>query len=257
MSNELPAILNDEVRKQLLEEQSRELSFVEIPRVSIMGAGAGLYEFGDTHDTTRDFEAVILSSHGRNTMWDKIFGDVIPDDAPTGPACSSGDGQAGRPREGFRHAALDGVADGTEAINCVECPYNAWGSVALVGKTGRGKACTNQRSIYLVVPGAELPYEMILSPTSLRAFDQYSATLLNRGFPLPSVVTELKQKVLERGTMKWAQATFAMGEQLDDDAFGLIREKMTKYRSAISPRSIVEADWSVDGEEAGEDAAPF
>ena len=257
MSKNLPATLSDDVRRQLLEEQSGQLSFVEIPRVSIMAAGAGLFEFGDTNETTRDFEAVILSSHGRNTMWDRAYGDTAPDGTPSGPACSSGDGHTGRPREGFKHAALgDGTAGGTESINCGECPYNEWGSVALVGKTGRGKACTNQRSVYLCVPGAELPYELILSPTSLRAFDQYSATLLNQGFPLPSVVTELSQNIVERGTMKWSVATFKMGEQLDDDSFGLIREKMAKYRSATSPRSIAEADWSVE-EEDGEDTAPF
>lgn len=254
MTENLPTLMSDDVRKQLLQEQGEQLSFVEIPRLSIMAAGAGLFEFGDTNETTRTFEGVILSSHGRNTMWDRSYGEAAPEGSSSGPACSSGDGQVGRPRAGFEHAALHGEAEGTESIACGECPYNQWGSVALVGKTGKGKACTNQRSVYLVVPGSELPYELILSPTSLRAFDQYSATLLNQGFPLPSVVTVLSQNIVERGTMKWAQATFKMGEQLDDDTFGAIRDKMQKYASAISPRALLTSDGD---EEDGEDEAPF
>lgn len=255
---EVGPALSDDVRQALLQEQSEQLTFVEIPRVAILAAGAGLYEFGDTKNTTREFDAVILSSHGRNTMWDRAYGDEIPEGTPTGPACSSGDGHVGRPRQGFAHAGIGGAeSDGTESIACEGCPYNEWGSAAMLGKSGRGKACTNQRSVYMAVEGCELPYELILSPTSLRAFDQYSATLINQGFPLPAVVTTLSQNIVEKGTMKWAVAVFAMGDQLTDEQFGIVREKMQKYQSTMAPRAIVpEAEWETeDAEDDGE--APF
>jgi hypothetical protein len=258
---EVGPALSDDVRKALLQEQSEQLTYVEIPRVAVMAAGAGLYEFQDTQRTEREFDAVVLSSHGRNTMWDRAYGDDVPEGTPTGPACSSGDGHIGRPRPGFTHRGIGGAeSDGTESISCEGCPYNEWGSATLLGKQGRGKACTNQRSVYLVIEGAELPYELILSPTSLRAFDQYSATLINQGFPLPAVVTHLSQKIVEKGTMKWAQAVFTMGDQLDDEQFGVVREKMQKYASATAPRAIVpEAEWeNEDGEGSSDDEeTPF
>ncbi len=269
MTDDLPATtdeqtevgpaLSDDVRQELLQEQSEQLTHVEIPRVAILAAGAGLYEFKDTQRTEREFEAVILSSHGRNTMWDREFGDDVPEGTPSGPACASGDGHVGRPRQGFAHRGIGGAeADGTESINCGGCPYNEWASASLLGKTGRGKACTNQRSVYLVVENCELPYELILSPTSLRAFDQYSATLINQGFPLPAVVTKLSQTIVEKGTMKWAVAVFTMGDPLDDEQFGVVREKMKKYQSAMAPRAIVpEAEWETEDSESDDEETPF
>lgn len=255
MSSNLPATLSDDFREELLRQQGEQLTQVDIPRIKIMGAGAGLYEFADTADTVRDFEAVILSSHGRNTLWDKPYGTERPDGEPGGPACSSGDGQVGQPREGFDHEGLESAATGSDTVTCSQCPYNQWGSAHLVGKSGKGKACTNQRSIYLLVDGKELPYELILSPTSLRAFDAYSASLLNQGFPLPAVITKLGQEIKSSGSLKWAQATFDMGAGLTDEAFGLVRERMAKYQSQITPRSVIaEADWV--SEDDDEDA-PF
>lgn len=253
MSDNLPATLSDDFREELLRQQGEQLTTVDIPRVKIMAAGAGLYEFTDTNDTVRDFEAIILSSHGRNTLWEKPYGTDTADGDLSGPGCSSGDGQIGRPRQGFQHEAVEGPATGSEAITCSSCPYNQWGSAELVGKSGKGKACTNQRSVYLIVEGKALPYELILSPTSLRAFDAYSASLLNQGFPLPAVITKLGQETKSSGALKWSQATFDMGAGLTDEAFGLVREKLAKYREAITPRSIIaEAEWTTedDGEEA-------
>ena len=246
MSNNLPATLNDDFRDELLRQQGEQLTTVDIPRVKIMAAGAGLYEFTDTNDTVRDFEAVILSSHARNTLWDRPYGADRPEGEASGPGCTSGDGQVGRPRQGFDHEGVEGEATGTESITCGTCPYNQWGSATLVGKSGKGKACTNQRSVYLLVEGKELPYELILSPTSLRAFDAYSATLLNQGFPLPAVITKLSQDIKTSGSLKWAQASFEMGAGLTDESFGLVREKMLKYREATTPRSVIaEAEWTV------------
>jgi hypothetical protein len=257
MTDNLPATLNDDFREQLLRQQGAQLTTVDIPRVKIMAAGAGLYEFTDTNDTVRDFEGVILSSHARNTLWDRPYGSEPADGEAGGPGCTSGDGQAGRPREGFEHQDLDGKATGSETITCGSCAYNQWGSASLVGKNGKGKACTNQRSVYLLVEGKELPYEMILSPTSLREFDAYSATLLNQGLPLPAVVTKLGQQIKTAGSLKWAQATFEMGAGLTDEAFSLVREKMVKYKDAITPRSmIVEAEWTAV-EDDDDEEAPF
>jgi hypothetical protein len=255
MSTNLPA-LPDDVRAELLRQQGEQLTTLEIPLVKIMGAGAGLYEFTDTNDTVREFEGVILRSHGRNTLWDRPYGTEVGEDEPKGPGCSSGDGHVGRPRESFAHAALEGEATGNETIVCDECPYNAWGSAHLVGKSGKGKACTNGRSLYVSVEGKELPYELRLAPTSLRAFDAYSAHLMNQGAPLPAVITKLSQEVITKGTLKWAEARFEMSAALTDEAFAFVLEKMRKYEAAMSPRSVIpEAEYEVEGDD--DDEAPF
>jgi hypothetical protein len=255
----LPAI-PDDLRKELLSEQADQIGpHLDLPRLKIMPAAAGLFEFSDTQDTLREFSGVVLNSHGRNVLWPHPYGHVLAPDEPSGPACVSGDGTTGSPREGYTHAGLGGTADGTEQMACGVCPYNQWGSASIIGKSGAGKACTNQRSVYIMVEGRGLPYEMVLPPTSLNEFDAYLTMLTNQGVPAQAVLTEFSQEKVERGTIAWSVAKFTMGDVLSDEAFALVRERRAKFLDAISPRApIAEADWYGEGEddEEGENT-PF
>lgn len=252
-----------------------------LPQVKIMGAGAGLYEFADTNDTVRTFRGVILGSHMRNVLWDKAYGDEAPrprggdDEEQKGrPACVSGDGVTGVPREGFAHAALQPrdasptatpvVARGTERISCRTCPYNQWGSKRLIpelmrpGDSGKGKAVTNQRAVYILVEGREAPVMLILPPTSITAFDEYLTTLLNRGIPVQATFTTFTQEIKERGRLKWAQATFAQGDALNQESFSRVLAKRNEYRSHLDGRQeeLVEAEVTDEVDHAATNAAP-
>lgn len=255
--NALIASLPDDVRADLLRAQKGMIGDTQrLPMVKIMPAGAGLYEFVDTSDTLRSFRGVILGSHARNVLWDKAYGDETPrprneqgEEETSQPACRSADGVFGVPRQGFAHAALQRrgattvtAAVGTERIDCRTCPYNQWGSKRLIpeimrpGDSGKGKAVTNQRAVYALVEGREAPVMLVLPPTSISAFDEYLATLLNRGIPVQATFTLFTQEVKERGRLKWAQATFSQGEFLTQDAFSRVLAKRAEYQTHISGR---------------------
>lgn len=266
----LMANLPDDVRQDLLRAQKGMIGESQrLPQVKIMGAGAGLYEFTDTNETEREFAGVILGSHARNVLWDKAYGTNQSDEEKGKPACQSRDGITGIPREGFPHAALQRrgqpqvLATGTERIDCRSCPYNQWGSKHLIpeimrpGDSGKGKATTNQRAVYVLVDGRETPVMLILPPTSISAFDEYLSTLLNRGIPVQATLTVFKQEKKERGTMKWAQATFAQGEPLSQEAFSRVLAKRTEYATHISGRveELVVEDADVDDTAANNDHA--
>ncbi len=76
-----------------------------------------------------------------------------------------------------------------QSDSCATCPMNQWGS------DGKGKACKNSRLLALLPVDAdnETPVMVLkVSPTAIKAFDSYVATVA-RSFQLPplGVVTEI------------------------------------------------------------------
>lgn len=74
---------------------------------------------------------------------------------------------------------------------CSSCPWNEWGSaVDEAGNRRKGKACKEQRRIYMMVPGYKLPIVLSLPPTSLTPWDDYCSALATAG------KSELKRQVI-------------------------------------------------------------
>lgn len=235
------AIPND-IRDDLLRAQAEQIdSAPRLPRVKIMPAGANLFEFTDTNETVREFVGVVLNSHPRNVLWDRPYGERDPgaDDEASHPACTAPDGRNGTPRTGFQHAALGQVATGAELIACATCPYNAWGSAQLVGQPGRGKGCTNQRSVFVLVEGRAVPVELPLPPTSLRSYDEYLTNLIGRQVPVQSVVTRFYLERRESASgLRWSVARFESSRTLDGDEFEAVIEARSRFRGSIFPPAI-------------------
>lgn len=257
------AILPDDLRRDLLAAQREQVStFQRLPRVKIMGQGSGVFEFGATGDTKRDFTAIILNSHQRNVLWEP---DSVraSDDAP--PACRSNDGKIGVPRQGFAHVMLNGVAaTGDERIQCSACRYNHWRSAGLIDPNPRnpnGKAVTNQRSLYLLVEGFDAPYELVLSPTSLKNYDQYLVTLAAQNIPVQALLTHFSQEVKGSGSNRYGVAKFANAGLLDGDTFNYVLQKRREYERHITPPDATE-DYRIEDDEIPEpladgEEAPF
>lgn len=65
---------------------------------------------------------------------------------------------------------------------CSNCPNNEWGTaVDDSGRAGRGKACKEQRRVFIMAPGAIVPLVISFPPTSLAAFDDYFSARLAAG----------------------------------------------------------------------------
>lgn len=267
--------LPDDIRADLIRESVESIGSVnQLPRMKILPAGAGYFEWEDTPgETIREFEAVILGHHKRNVLWDRPFGTTEQvAEADQGPACSSPDGVHGIPRRGFRHAGLPAeapVADGFTTVVCATCPYNQWGSgnMLIARNNPRGKAVTNQRSLYLLTDGRQFPTELVLPPTSLPPFDEYLISMVNRGFPLPAVLTKLTQEVASRGGVRWGVVKFSMVRSLTMEEFSNVQAKRQQFNTAMTTtaQQQVQAEMAraatndavSDAEEVDEDAPPF
>lgn len=231
----------DDIKADLLRAQAASITTnVALPRINIMAGGAGLFESSVDGQTFDKFQGIVLNNHPTNLLWDRPYGGqaLAEDDPNRFPACSSTDGHYGVPREGFRHAGLNGgTGDGVATVECRTCPYNQWGTGDMFKPQGnkKGKAVTNQRKVYILLDGNQVPFELTLPPTSLSAFDEYLTSLLNRNLPVQAVFTEFKQEKKMKGTMKYAEARFSMVGTLTQEQFSGVMAKMQQYNTAINP----------------------
>ena len=267
-----PSTALDTRRDELLRSQAAQVTTLQaLPRIAIMGAGAGLFEFSDTQETVREFRAVILNSHPRNVLWDKEYGEAgsQASEEDKQPACVANDGVNGQPRPGFAHLGLPAnvgkrkddaslvVANGTELIACASCPYNQFGSKRLVTDRGnpKGKADTNYKSVYVMVPGRGIPFELRLPPTSIRAFDKYLTDLIGASVPVQAIETIFSQEKKENGGLRWAECRFTRGATLDDDTFENVLTARSKFLAMITPRPLVMPDVVIADDEATPDGS--
>jgi hypothetical protein len=241
--------LPDDIREELLKAQKDSISTPQdLPQIRVMQGGVGLFEFKDTNDTPRTFEGVILGAHDQNVLWDRDVNTPAATDEEKRPACSSNNGVIGIPRKGFRHEALGGApAEGTEQIACISCPYNKFGSgdKLITTKNKKGKAVTNQKMVYVLIPGRAAPLELVLNAMSIKSYDEYAAKLGNQGIPTQAVVTTFSQKVVQKTpTLKFGVVELRNTGTLDmatfEKAVAIRRRFITNIQPAVEV--LVEAD---------------
>lgn len=159
------------------------------------------------------FEAVIVHSHKQNSHF---IGDVGSNEPPV---CNASDG-------------ITGVETATGMrIQCATCPHNQFGS----GKNGKGKACKNQRRLYLLRPGDIFPMVMSVPATGMRAYDMYASKLILNRKAVHGVLTSIGLKEAVSGDgIKFYSPTFDAKEALSPEAAADIKAYAEKFVAAIS-----------------------
>lgn len=105
------------------------------------------------------------------------------------PLCSSVDGQTGRYT----------TEDGAFAVRaCASCPYNQYPA------EGGGKPCKEQRRIYLLEEGHDVPAVVTVPPTSLKVWDAFVSGCAYAGTAAAQNVIELSLEKKEKGKNTWS-----------------------------------------------------
>lgn len=135
-------------------------------RVKIPGGGVPQFEMPSENPEQPVYEqsltGIIVFNHLTNAYWPE--GSEYEDDTP--PLCQSTDGKLGY---------------GTPGGACAACELNTFGSVS----SGKGKACKNMRSLYLLRDGDLMPLILNLPPTSLKPYNDFvNAAFLYRRRPV-------------------------------------------------------------------------
>lgn len=158
-----------------LMENFKELDNIEFPRVRFR---QGKFYFSDDPEDkgVEEFSGVLLWYGGQNTYWEGSFDkdNIVP------PDCFSVDAKVGtKPRD-----------EQGRFGNCADCALNQFKSHS----NGKGKACRNQKKLYIQVLGNAIPSTLFLAPTSIGAFDKTYIInkVTQKGLVYFKVVTKFK-----------------------------------------------------------------
>lgn len=70
------------------------------------------------------------------------------------------------------------ISEGALVCSESHCPLNKWGSIELMGKEGRGKACAELRRMCIWKPGWSIPVILTIPTSSIKAWDEYCSALV-------------------------------------------------------------------------------
>lgn len=127
-----------------------DLEVIKMPSVGAKSWDILDVETGE-EQTVKEFEGIIV-----HTRTDRVYFEGEYDPQSTAePLCSSRGGEYGTGEPGGA---------------CVNCPLNKYGTG---GRTGKGKACKEQRLVFLMRPGSVLPTVLRVPPTSLKTVKKY------------------------------------------------------------------------------------
>lgn len=167
----------------------------------------------DNPDYAKYLEGVILHSHNACAYW--IAGKDEDDNTP--PDCQSTDGKIGY---------------GNPGGLCADCPYNRFGSDTK--GTGRGKACKNQRIIYLLRSGDVMPIQLSLPPTSIRPYTDFvNAAFVSRRRGICGSVVQIGLKKKSNGKDDYSVATFKRLYDFTGEELAQIRAYANSFKEQI------------------------
>nr|WP_313529436.1 hypothetical protein [Anaerotignum sp.] len=183
-------------------------------RVKIPAGGALQFELPgedpENPDYAKTLEGVILYNHASGTYWQE--GSEY--DENTAPLCSTVDGKVGI---------------GEPGGSCAICPFNQFGT----GKDGKGKACKNTRTLYLLRDGDYLPIQVTLPPTSIRPFnDFYNVAFATKRRATYGSVVQIGLKRMDNGNL-YSVATFKKLYDFSGEKLAQVKSCAENFREQI------------------------
>lgn len=217
MANDLMAFNSNALTPEQVEQIRDEMDGIEIkyPRVKVPSGGSCAWEVPSADpehpDVMTTIRGVILHSHDENVLYEEQ--DTSETNAPI---CHSNDGMTGI---------------GTPGCRCEECPMNEFGT----GRGGVGKACKNQKHVYIAMEGKMLPVLLVLPPTSRRPFIDYISALLSNAVVPSSVITEitLKKQTAKNGKDTYSVSVFRNAGRLDQASHDAILQQRKNLRAML------------------------
>ncbi len=257
MANEkLPAILDEKALEGLTEEEKTELiamyqeslednlagEEVSFPRIEILHS-AGLFQMPDDTKIENVIGIILEKCHALAYWKDPpVKGETSP------PDCSSRDGL--KPEEGV----LD-----LQSADCKSCPNNQFGTArGDQGEKRRGKACRNQRRLFLYLEGHKVPFMLSVSPASLSNFKAYMVILTDVDIPKDNLYTVFTLEVI-KGVNTYSIMKFSLGDRLAPiEYLRLKREMKAKFpEMQIVPMVAEEFFGETEQAEKDDDELPF
>lgn len=218
-----------------LDDGSDRPDTLRVPVVKIVH-GHERYEVpGD--GLVESFMARIIDSHKCNALWlaegDDGGINRLPD-------CSSPNGK--HPRDG---------CPARQADTCIGCPQNEFGSaIGSDGQPTRGKACKNMRRLHMLLPGCGLPVRLTLTPTSLRAWEDFwpqVAAVPGRKFWHVATLFTLESR--KAGSQEWSVVKMSLADvpRVTRDQAQALVQFIKEARPALRAQAITRDEYEGGG----------
>ena len=218
----LPDMVEGDFAQDDLAEDMDGLA-VSFQRVKIPAGGVTQFEMPsddpETPDYTKYLTGVILFNHATNAYF--LEGN---EDDDTPPLCQSADGKTGC---------------GTPGGLCSACKLNEFGSA----EKGRGKACKNMRTLYVLRSGDVMPLMLTLPPTIIKPFRQFvnSVFTLRKRATYGSLV-QIGLKKEEGGSFVYSVATFKKVRDFTGEELQRVSAYATAFREQAKANIVVRTE---------------
>jgi hypothetical protein len=222
----LPALFDKEMMEEVLLANTEGGINVRFEVVKMPSGGATMFEIvgeDGAEENVSEIKGVIVDYKTVKAFWSSEFtGEKNP------PDCISNDGRRG---------------EGDPGGPCNSCVFNEFGSDS---KGGKGKACKDIISLFILTEGSLLPIRIAIPPGSRKNFEDYINFLITRVRPYYGVVTSITlSKAVSGGGIKYSQATFSRIADLTplerSGVKGFIAQLKPLMRAVAIDDSIAEA----------------
>lgn len=208
---------------------------MSLDRILFPSGKSTSYELPDGNGGTnpqKTFQGVIIDHYPAKAWWaEKYSGGSVP------PSCSSRDLIHG---EGPNCPSASG--------KCADCPMNQFGTALNQdGSRGRGKACKEMHLVFPLINGEPLPFQLTITPTSLKNFGEYlGKRILMAGYEPHEIMTEFALEPAKSGDgIDYMKATFKRVGVLSPDDFAKISGLIEGFQSATRRAVILSEDYDV------------
>jgi hypothetical protein len=197
------------------------LPVLDLPRIRVASGGALAfrYETAAGEEMAKKLEGVVLAYRPARVYWRSRGAGKKP------PDCSSIDGFSGQ---------------GDPGGECARCPYARFGSgFKSDGSPSNGQACKDIRQILFLLKGELLPHLLNVPPTSVKAFGQYTLTLMSARARYWGAITEISlEKAQSDEQIDYAKITFRLKERIEDKYLPAFEPFHTQMRGVLKPALI-------------------
>lgn len=194
-------------------------------------------------------EVVVLSAMRVRTLFGNMGVEAetikISEFTSKRPLCSSSDYVNGNLIDGDWDNAPESaqilrakISEG--ALICAEghCPMNEWGSTALMGKDGKGKACAELRRLCIWKPGWSIPVIISIPTSSIKAWDEYCSSLAIGDLKPRYVTTRMSLESRTAPGRNYSVVKFKFDSVIDE---GMLKELLTPVNLRGDEQTLIKA----------------
>ena len=198
---------------KLIEDNLGDEDFTpqDLDRITVPAGGGTTFEVPGLEgvEEVKEIQAMIVMVKKGRAYWsEELTGEGTP------PDCVSTD-------------CVTGIGD--PGGDCKVCPFNQFESA----RQGKGKACKESRSVFILTENTLLPFVLQVPPTSIKVLKKYQTGLTRYGKSIRSVITRISLEKTKTNGVTHGILKFEPGQALSVDQAKMLDEYRIAFKAAF------------------------